>query len=68
MREWSENMKKYIGLALTEKLEETYPNAPSLRQKVYDASMKDNCKGVSQDTVIRATEMAYNEQMTGFVF
>ena len=49
-------VREYIGKALMEKLFEVYPNAPSLRQKVYDISMND--LSVSKETLYRAIEIA----------
>ena len=49
-------VKEYIGKALMEKLLEVYPNAPSIRQKVYYRSMKE--LGVSKNVLYRAIELA----------
>lgn len=65
----SEKLLPFVELALTEKLEEVYPNSPSIRKSVFDATMKggDN-PGISQETYLRATEMMMNEHDYGFVF
>jgi hypothetical protein len=52
----SKVVHKFVGMALMEKLNEVYPNAPFIRQKVYEASMQG--LGVTKDILYRAIELA----------